>query len=256
MALNIHTTSLKAGSNRLSQQDRLIKGMYSVPTGVGGTTVGTTTVTAAGEGYQAIPTFTLSTTGSTRSAILAGTLKAINITVVNGGSGHTTGDLVTMPNGVVVAVTAASGVVTGATVSGGTATLTPPDHQPDLGTLSQVSSNGAGIGFSCTMTYGLSTVPIIDGGLGYTGNPTVTVVGANTTPATVTSARVTASGGALIVGVAGRFPSSKKYTAYAQADQAGTLYCSYKGTAGVAFTLTPATGVTLAAGNVDISVEH
>ena len=114
-------------------------------------------------------------------------------TISAGGAGYTTGDTITLPNGVIVVVNSAPGGVI--------ATLFPITHagsNPGILTsgatptnpVAQVSSSGGGTGATINLVWGVQQTVLVDGGAGYASTPTVNY---NPTGATATAALAAAA---------------------------------------------------------------
>jgi hypothetical protein len=145
-----------------------------------GVVPGTTT---AGTGYTSVPNVTVNapqTSGGTQATIQA-TLKAISANIsgggASGGTGFVTGDTITLQNGVILTVTATSGVITALTVTQAGSILggsIPTNPQ------AQVSTSGVGTGALINLVWGLGTPIITNPGSGYTSATATLTGGAGT----------------------------------------------------------------------------
>lgn len=125
----------------------------------------------AGTGYTSVPSVAISAPQAAGGvqAVGAVTLKTISANVTgggaSGGTGYATGDTITLPNGVVLTVTATAGVITSLTVTnagsitGGAAPTNP---------VAPSSTSGAGTGALVNLVWGLGTFNVVNSGSGYT----------------------------------------------------------------------------------------
>jgi hypothetical protein len=120
-----------------------------------------------GTGYTSTPTVTISAPQNSSGTQATGSvsIKAVSASVGSGGTGFVTGDTITLSNGVVLTVTAASGVITAMTVktagsiSGGSAPTNP---------VAMVATSGAGTGATANLVWGLGVYTPSVIGSGYT----------------------------------------------------------------------------------------
>jgi hypothetical protein len=144
-----------------------------------GGTVTALTVTAAGSAYTSIPTpaITAPTTAGGVQAVATATMLRLTQTIVNGGTGYTVNDNITVVGGTFttactfIVASVSGGVVTGLTVNNaGTYSVLP------TGTLS--TTGGTGTGLTLTIdTWGVRGLTIGTAGSGYVEQPTVTFSG-------------------------------------------------------------------------------
>lgn len=144
---------------------------------------------SAGGDYSVIPTISLTAppVGGSQAVAIA-TMAANAITIVSGGDGYVVNDILNLPNGIALQVTAsASGVVTGVQyLSAGSASGSLPANP-----LAPVSSSGSGFGATFSFTWRVSSASVVSPGSGYTIAPSVLF-----TPAGASAvATITASGG-------------------------------------------------------------
>jgi len=158
------------------------------PFGVG-SQVAATTITAAGS-YTTAPTVTFSaapaggTTATGVPVLGAATISSI----AAGGASYAINDTITLANGVILTVTnVAIGAVTAASITNvGSVTTIPANPN------AQVSSSGAGTGATFNLTWSVTSITIVNKGLGYLVAPTVTF---SAGAATATSTLGPSSGG-------------------------------------------------------------
>lgn len=132
--------------------------------------------TTAGTGYTLVPALSISAPQASGGVQAQGnaTLSVVSDTVAAGGTGNAINDLLTLSNGVILKVTAAtSGAVTTATVQsagslGGGAIPTNP--------VSVISTTGTGTGATFNLVWGLGAPNITNPGSGYT-SATATLTG-------------------------------------------------------------------------------
>lgn len=128
-----------------------------------------------GTNYTAVPGVTLSAPQDPKGtqAVAAVTLKAITAAISAAGNNYVTGDTLTLPNGVVLTVTAASGAITALTITqAGSITGGPVPTNP----ITPTATSGAGTGATVTLTWGLGSFVIKVPGTGYT-SATATLTG-------------------------------------------------------------------------------
>ena len=107
-------------------------------------TLGGAVITSPGAWYTAAPTIV-----AEKAAV-----HVVSAVVANGGTGHVSGDVITLPNGVKVIVAGVTGgVITTASILEPGEAATAPG-----GTAAQVSTTGVGIGATFTLTWSTSTV--------------------------------------------------------------------------------------------------
>ncbi len=143
----------------------------------------------AGSGYTSVPLVSISapqTSGGTQATANA-SLVALSATVGAAGSGYAVNDTLTMQNGVVFKVTAAtSGAIsTVSLVAAGSITAGAIPTNPQA----VISTSGSGTGATLTVSYGLGPLTITNPGSGYT-TATATLSGGGA-----------GSGGAYAIGV-------------------------------------------------------
>lgn len=139
-----------------------------------GAGVSSITITAAGV-YTAVPAVIIGAPGGGGVQAVAQAVMACNglINVNNGGSGYAFGDLINLPNGIQMIVTATTGppfnsVVGAQFTQGGNLTTTIPPNP-----VSQISSSGGGTGFTISLTWGVFSTTISNPGSGYGGAPAI-----------------------------------------------------------------------------------
>ena len=140
--------------------------------GVSGGTV------TAGTGYTSTPAVTISAPQTSGGVQATGSvsLKVISANVTgggaSGGTGYVTNDTVTLPNGVILTVTASAGVITALAVTnaGGLSGAAPTNPS------APTSTSGAGIGALINLVWGLGTFTVTNPGSGYT-SATATLTG-------------------------------------------------------------------------------
>jgi len=140
-------------------------------------------------------------------------------TTANAGSGYAVNDLVTLSNGVVIKVlTVTSGAI--ATLSVQDAGSVGAGLAVPSNPVAQTSTTGSGTGATFTLSWGLGTPILENGGSGYTTAPTVTPVGGVTTGAgsmTATISYWTNMANAINNGISGLRGPSQRVTAAAGA---------------------------------------
>jgi hypothetical protein len=144
-----------------------------------GGTVTAITRTNQGSGYTSVPSVAITaptTAGGVQAVLAAGAIFTNAVSINNGGTGYTVGNVLTVVGGTPQATAAqitvtsvSGGVITGATVSGANYSVMPPVPASVTG----------GSGLSATFTIsGVSQVPTItNAGSGYVEQPTVTFSG-------------------------------------------------------------------------------
>jgi len=132
-----------------------------------------------GTGYASVPALSLSAPQAANGIQATGTisLKVLSANITgggaSGGTGYVTGDTLTLPNGVVLTVTASAGVITALTVTnagsltGGTA---------PTAAVAPSATSGVGVGALVNMVYGLGAFVVANPGSGYT-SATATLTG-------------------------------------------------------------------------------
>lgn len=145
------------------------------------------TVTA-GTGYTSVPAMAISAPQGSNGVQATGqvSMKVLSANIsgggASGGTGYVTNDTVTLANGVVLTVTAASGIITSAavtnagSVTGGT--LPTANNTP-------VSTSGVGTGAIFNLVWGIGAYVPGNPGNGYT-SATATLTGGGGTPGTIT----------------------------------------------------------------------
>jgi len=191
--------------------------------------------------FMAMPTITVSTSGSTKGAALfpvIASTKSVNktVSIINAGSGYTNG---TYPmtftggggSGAVGTVTISGGVVTSATVTNGGSGYTT---SPTIGIGGSPGTPTVAAVLTAFIGYAITSVTIIETGSGYTSTPTITFSGPTGTGGHTTVATAT-------------IDSTKSVNDYVTINNAGSGYTD--GTYPLVFTGGSGTG---AAGNVYI----
>lgn len=163
----------------------------------GASGVANITVTAAGSGFTARPTATITaaegdTTGT--GATATATAKVVTVTIGDvPGTGYANGDVVTAAGG-----TGTKATFTVTTDEAGVPTalaLTTAGVYTALPSLNEnVVTGGTGTGLTVDLVMGLNAVTVTNAGSGYTATPTVTIGGAGGTGATATAARISTAG--------------------------------------------------------------
>lgn len=129
----------------------------------------------SGTGFTSVPALSISAPQNANGVQATGTisLKVLSGTVASGGTGYVTGDTITLPNGVILTVTASSGVITAVSVTnagsltGGSVPANP---------VAPSATSGAGTGATINLIWGLGTFTVINPGNGYT-SATATLTG-------------------------------------------------------------------------------
>ena len=137
----------------------------------------TLTVTP-GTGYTSVPALAIPAPAAAGGvqAVAQASLKVVSAAVGTGGTGYTIGDVITLANGVRLAVASVtSGAVATVTVqNAGSLTSGAVPTNP----VAQSSATGSGTGATFALTWGLGPATILNAGSGYTAStPTVTLVG-------------------------------------------------------------------------------
>lgn len=108
-------------------------------------------------------------------------LKAVTVTIptLGGGTGYAVSDTITLSGGTftVATVLTVATIGVGGTVTSVTITTAGAYTKAILGTATQASTSGAGVGFTATVSFGLNAVTITEGGSGYTTAPQVRIFG-------------------------------------------------------------------------------
>lgn len=149
-----------------------------------GSKVSSNTITNAGS-YTSTPTVTYSPPPAGTTATGTPIFGAISAVVVSGGTSYGVGDTITLSNGVVLTVLTRSGsaVATVSVTNPGSAAPIPSNP------VAQAGTSGAGTGATFTVTWGATSIAIINGGDGYITAPTVTFsAGAATATCTISPA--------------------------------------------------------------------
>ncbi|MCG5072281.1 hypothetical protein [Paraburkholderia tagetis] len=141
-----------------------------------GVSAGTVT---AGTGYTSVPALSISAPQNANGVQATGTisLKALSATIAAAGTGYTTGDTLTLPNGVILGVTATSGAITALTIqnagalTGGSVPTNP---------VAPTATSGSGTGATVTLTWGLGVFTVVNPGSGYTSATATLTGGAGT----------------------------------------------------------------------------
>jgi hypothetical protein len=144
------------------------------------------TVTA-GTGYTSVPSLAFSAPQLAGGIQATGSiaLKVISATQSAAGTGYVTGDKITLANGVILTVTASSGLITALTVFNAGSLAAGPIPTNPVGV---ISTTGVGINATITLVWGLGALTISQSGSGYTS-------------ATATATGGGGSGGSITVGV-------------------------------------------------------
>lgn len=159
------------------------KGFYIIGT----KSIASIAVDTASTGYTAPPTITFTGGGTGQGATATAKLKVVGtVTITAGGTGYTNGDVLTVVGGtkttaaVVTVSSVSSGAVTAATITtAGSYSVIPANAASVTG--------GTGTGATVTLTYGVASIAVTDGGRGFTSAPTV-VFSSGSAAATVTLA--------------------------------------------------------------------
>lgn len=128
-----------------------------------------------GTGYTSVPSLSISAPQAANGVQATGSisLKVVSATVGAGGSGYSTGDTITLSNGVVLTVTASAGAITGlAVTNAGSLTGGSIPTNP----VAPSSTSGVGTGGTATLVWGLGTFTPVNPGAGYT-SATATLAG-------------------------------------------------------------------------------
>lgn len=132
------------------------------------------TITAQGS-YTAVPAVIIGAPGGGGTQAAAQAIMACNglINVNNPGTGYAFGDLINLPNGIQMIVTATTGppingVVGAQFTQGGSLTTTIPPNP-----VAQISSSGSGTGFTISLRWGVFGTTISNPGSGYGGAPAI-----------------------------------------------------------------------------------
>jgi hypothetical protein len=138
-----------------------------------------------GGSYTTNVVVTIAPPGAGVQATAYATLIATNVALAGGpqGSGYAFGDLITLPNGVVIQ---AVGVVGGVLVSFSIASLGTATTVIPANPVAQVSTNGSGTGALFNITYTINSLTLTGSGSGYGAPPAVTFSPASTSAATTT----------------------------------------------------------------------
>lgn len=145
----------------------------NVGMGVSGGTV------TAGTGYTSVPSLSISAPQGANGVQATGSisLKVLSATQSAAGAGYVTGDTLTMPNGVILTVTATAGAITSlAVTNAGSLTAGSIPTNP----VAPSSTSGVGTGATVTLTWGLGTFKVINPGSGYTSATATLTGGAGT----------------------------------------------------------------------------
>jgi hypothetical protein len=142
---------------------------------VGFRTVASATVNTASTGYTTLPTITFSGGEATTQATGTCTLKAVgSVTIAAGGTGYSVGNVLTLSGGTSTTAatftvsTVSTGAVTGVTITNAGAYTVPT-------TSGAATTGGAGSGCTLTVSWGVGSIIITNGGTGYhTTAPTIT----------------------------------------------------------------------------------
>ena len=142
------------------------------------------TVNTAGT-YTTVPGVSFSGGSPSIPATAIASLGAVlTPTVSSGGTGYAIGDTINFGNGLVLTVVtlgASNAVATWSAASAGSITSGSTPSNP----ISQVSTSGSGTGATATVTWGVTQVPVLTQGAGYSSVPTV-VFSAGSASATAT----------------------------------------------------------------------
>jgi hypothetical protein len=128
-----------------------------------------------GTGFTSVPGISISAPQAANGVQATGTisLKVLSGTVAAGGTGFVTGDTITLPNGVILTVTASSGVITAVSVTN-TGSLT--GGSVPTNPIAPSSTSGVGAGATINLVWGLGTFTPVNPGAGYT-SATATLTG-------------------------------------------------------------------------------
>ncbi|APR40032.1 hypothetical protein [Paraburkholderia sp. SOS3] len=150
----------------------------NVGMGVSGGTV------TPGTGYTSVPTLSLSAPQAANGVQAVGSisLKVLSAAVAAAGTGFQTGDTLTLPNGVLLTVTANAGAITAlAVTNAGALTSGSVPANP----VSPSATSGAGTGATVTLTWGLGAFTVSNAGNGYTSATATLTGGGATAPGSI-----------------------------------------------------------------------
>ena len=145
-----------------------------------GNTVTTITRTVTGSGYSTMPTVSIAaptTAGGVQATVGTINMFSSGVTIVNGGTGYTVGNVLTVVGGTptiatqLTVTTVSSGVITGVSIVANTGGYTALPTNPASVT------GGTGTSATFNFTYGLNSLTILTAGSGYIEQPTVTISG-------------------------------------------------------------------------------
>jgi len=145
----------------------------NVGMGVSGGTV------TPGTGFTSVPALSISPPQAANGVQATGSisLKVLSATAAATGAGYVTGDTITLPNGVILTVTATAGAITAlAVTNAGSLTAGSIPTNP----VAPSSTSGVGTGATVTLTWGLGTFKVINPGSGYTSATATLTGGAGT----------------------------------------------------------------------------
>ena len=149
-----------------------------------GNTVTALTLTASGSGYTSLPSVAITaptTAGGVQATATANALlipASANVTITNGGTGYTAGDVLTISGGTasiaatLTVSTVSGGVITAISVSNNGTYTVPPANPASV-------TGGTGSGATFTLSFGVRSgnFTITNAGSGYVEQPTVTFSG-------------------------------------------------------------------------------
>lgn len=180
MAIDFTNDILSLYENKVANEAAYqVPGLYNIPAGVmDGDSVAAVSVDNAGSGYTSVPAISFVGEAS-EDAVATAVMTAVGATVAAAGTGYAEGDTVTLAGGtnsspVIVSVSAvgAEGAITSVTISdGGDYTVLAANP------MAQGSTSGTGTGATFTISWGIGSVTVSDGGSGYASAPTVNVSG-------------------------------------------------------------------------------
>jgi hypothetical protein len=254
MPIPYHTLSFHDGAIP-AYSDRVLAGMFSsLPIPATANALTALGAVTPGSGYTSANQITLAFTGGTGSGGTAQvlSLKAVSAAPAAGGAGtgYTTGDTITLPNGVVLTVTATAGAITGLAVTNAGSVVNAPKN-PNV----PLATSGGGSGAMINLSWGLGVVALTNSG-NYTAAPTGMTVNDNApvpgTGGAVAAPTLGGAGAAVTIGLAGlRLPSV--YQVQALASVPAFIAAPVKTVTGFAVSLTPtAAGGSFTGGTVDV----
>lgn len=137
-----------------------------------------------GTGYTSVPALAISAPQNSNGVQATGkiSLKVLSATINAAGQGYVTGDTLTLPNGVILGVTATAGAITALSVqNAGSLTSGSVPASPTAPS----ATSGSGTGATVTMVWGLGTFTPINQGSGYTSATATLTGGGAGTPGSI-----------------------------------------------------------------------